>query len=334
MKVLVIGGSGFIGSRLISVLLADGLQVVNLDIAPSAAHPSITEIGDVREFTDVKSAAVGVDAIINLSAQHRDDVKPVSLYEEVNVGGAATVIKAAEANAVNRIVFTSSVAVYGLDKVNPSEDSPVEPFNEYGRTKLAAEKLLREWASGDPARSLAIVRPSVVFGENNRGNVYNLTRQIASGKFVFVGKGRNRKSMSYVGNIAVFLSRQLAAPAGVSLTNFADKPDLTTRELVDLIRDVLQGKAKSNLSIPLWLGMIAGHGFDLLAKILRRNLPISAIRIKKFAAETTVDTTALLASGFEPAFSLKDALRRTVKAEFIDRDGLSDAPDASGGGSE
>ncbi|RIJ71427.1 NAD-dependent epimerase/dehydratase family protein [Nakamurella silvestris] len=331
MKVLVIGGSGFIGTRLIRQLLADGHEVTNLDIAPSQEHPQITVIGDVRQFTDVKSAAVGVDAIINLSAQHRDDVKPLSLYEEVNVGGARTVIKAAEANAVNRIVFTSTVAVYGLGKVNPNENSPVEPFNEYGRTKLAAEKLLRAWADGDAQRSLSMVRPSVVFGEANRGNVYNLARQIASGRFVFVGKGRNRKSMAYVGNIAVFLAGRLSAPTGTDITNFADKPDLTTRELVDLVRDSLQGRAKSQLSIPLWLGTIAGYGFDLLAKVTRRNLPISSIRIKKFAAETTVDTGKLQASGFVPAYTLTEALRATVKAEFVDRDGLADPPGGSEG---
>jgi len=333
VKVLVIGGSGFIGTRLIGQLLTDGHQVTNLDIAPSATHPELTEIGDVRVFTDVKSASAGCDAIINLSAQHRDDVKPLSLYEEVNVGGAKVVVKAAEANAVQRIVFTSTVAVYGLDKVNPSETSPVEPFNEYGRTKLAAEKVLGEWAAGDPSRTLAVVRPSVVFGENNRGNVYNLARQIASGRFVFVGKGQNKKSMSYVGNIAVFLASRLSAPAGVDLTNFADKPDLTTRELVDLVRGALQGKGRSHLSIPLWLGMIAGHGFDLLAKVTRKNLPISAIRIKKFAAETTVDTSKLLASGFQPAYTLTDALKATVKAEFVDRDGLAN-PLAGSEGSE
>lgn len=334
MKVLVVGGSGFIGTRLIEVLLAEGHRVVNLDLAPSAAHPELTEIGDVRNFTDVKSAAAGCEAIINLAAEHRDDVKPLSRYQDVNVNGISTVIKAAEANAILRIVFTSTVAVYGLDKVDPAEHSAVEPFNEYGRTKYAAELLLRQWVSADHRRSLSVVRPAVVFGENNRGNVYNLARQIASGRFVFVGKGLNKKSMGYVGNIAVFLAAQLQAPSGDNLTNFADKPDLTTRELVNLVRESLGGKARRQISVPYWLGMLGGRGFDLLATVLKKNLPISAIRVKKFCAETTVDTTRLQASGFRPAFTLREALQRTVKAEFIDRDGLADAPGEDTAGSE
>jgi nucleoside-diphosphate-sugar epimerase len=315
MKVLVSGGSGFIGSRLIDVLLERGHTVTNFDTVSPRSGTVAHITGDVRDVAALTATAQGHDAIVNLAAAHRDDVEPQSLYNEVNVGGARAVTAAAAANGIDRLIFTSSVAIYGLDKVNPTEDFEPDPFNEYGRSKLAAEKVFTEWALADSSRSLAIIRPSVVFGEGNRGNVHTLANQVASGRFIQVGDGANRKSMSYVGNIVEFLADSLAAPAGVQVTNFADKPDLTTSELVALLRQTL-GKRGSNLRLPLTLGVAGGHVLDIVAKLTGRTFPISAVRMRKFAAETTVGTDRLTATGFHPRFSLEESLVRTLAMEF------------------
>lgn len=316
MKVLVIGGSGFIGTRLLTALGLAGHEVRNLDLLPSALHSAVTTIGDVRDLAAVTAASAGTDVVVNLAAAHRDDVRPLSVYESVNVGGARVVAEAAVANGVERILFTSTVAVYGLKRPHPDEDSPAEPFNEYGRTKLLAEGVLRSWADQDAGRSLAIVRPAVVFGEENRGNVYTLANQVVSGRFLFIGDGSNRKSMGYVGNVVAYLLRCLEAPAGVSVTNYADSPDLTTRELVALIRETLGIQPSSNRALPKPVGLAAGHAFDVLSRVTGRTFPISAVRVQKFCAETTIDTTRLRASGFEPTVAVPDAVRRTVQAEF------------------
>ena len=316
MKVVVIGGSGFIGSRLLEALVERGHEVVNVDRAAPAKGVAPFVEGDVRSVEQLTSATAGADAIVNLAAEHRDDVQPLSRYTEVNVGGAEAVVAAAEANGIDRIVFTSSVAIYGLDKVNPAEDWEPEPFNEYGRTKLLAEGVFSEWARRDAKRSLAVIRPSVVFGEGNRGNVHTLAAQVASGRFIQVGKGENKKSMSYVGNIVEFLADRLSAPSGISITNFADKPDLSTKELVSLLRTTLGRTAGSSITLPLPLGVLAGHTFDVVGRITRRNFPISAIRMRKFAAETTVSTERLAATGFVPRYSLEESLVRTLAAEF------------------
>jgi nucleoside-diphosphate-sugar epimerase len=315
MRVLVIGGSGFIGTRLITVLLNRGHTAVNLDRADSTAHGSITTVGDVQDLDAVTTASSGADAIINLAAEHRDDVQPLSRYEAVNVDGARTIARAATAAGVRRIVFTSSVAVYGLDKAYPDEESVPEPFNEYGRTKLAAERVFSRWAEDDPARYLAIIRPSVVFGEGNRGNVHTLANQIASGRFIQIGKGENRKSMSYVGNVVEFIGDSLNAPAGVHVTNFADKPDLSTAQLVALLRTTL-GRQSSGLRLPLPLGIAAAGVLDVVGRLTGRTFPISTVRMRKFGAETTINTDRLANSGFTPRFSLEESLVRTLAAEF------------------
>ena len=316
MRVLVIGGSGFIGSRLIDALLERGHEVTNFDRARRDRDGVVFIEGDVRSAAELTAAGAGHDAIVNLAAEHRDDVQPLSRYTEVNVDGATAVTEAAVANGIDRIVFTSSVAVYGLDKVNPDETWEPEPFNEYGRTKLLAEGIFTAWATADAGRSLAVIRPSVVFGEGNRGNVHTLAAQVASGRFLQVGKGDNRKSMSYVGNIVEFLADRLEVGPGVHLTNFADKPDLSTRQLVALLRETLGRTNGSRIVLPLPLGILAGHVFDLAGKITRRTFPISAIRMRKFAAETTVSTERLAATGFTPRYSLQESLVRTLSAEF------------------
>ena len=315
MRVLVIGGSGFIGSRLIQVLLTRGHEVSNLDRIDSPVVEGITTIGDVTDATAVAAASVGRDVIVNLAAAHRDDVRPVSLYDQINVGGARAVVAAAEANGISRILFTSTVAIYGLDKNDAAEDSVPEPFNDYGRTKLEAEAVFREWADADPTRSLVIVRPSVVFGEGNRGNVYNLARQVASGRFLMVGDGSNRKSMTYVGNIVEYLADALDSPAGTHTNNYADKPDLSTRELIDVLQEAMDIRG-SKVKLPLPLGLAAGHAFDLVARVTRRTFPISAIRIRKFVSDTTVNTDRLTATGYTPHYSLSEGIRRTIEAEF------------------
>ena len=163
--------------------------------------------------------------------------------------------------------------------------------------------------------SLVIVRPSVVFGEGNRGNVYNLARQVASGRFLMVGDGSNRKSMTYVGNIVEYLADALDSPAGTHTNNYADKPDLSTRELIDVLQEAMDIRG-SKVKLPLPLGLAAGHAFDLVARVTRRTFPISAIRIRKFVSDTTVNTDRLTATGYTPHYSLSEGIRRTIEAEF------------------
>ena len=81
-----------------------------------------------------------------------------------------------------------------LRLLEPGENGTINPFNEYGRTKALAEDVYREWRAKDPEnRSLIIIRPTVVFGEGNRGNVYNLLNQINSGAFAMIGNGKKQE---------------------------------------------------------------------------------------------------------------------------------------------
>lgn len=309
MKCLVTGGSGFIGTVLVDALVRDGHDVRIYDILPSAAFGSLAIQGDVRDLDRLTDAMRDVEAVFHLAAEHRDDVRPTSLYYDVNVGGARNVVSAAGTCDVDRIVFTSTVAVYGLEAGEADERTPTAPFNDYGRSKLQSEQVFQEWAASDSNRTLATVRPTVVFGENNRGNVFTLIDQIRKGRFVMVGDGSNKKSMCYVGNLVPFLCRSLVVD-GVSVTNYVDKPDLTAGELVTLIRSELE-IAGPLPRLPLWIAMAGGSVFDGLALATRRRYPISKVRVKKFCANTQVAMLDV-PRDFVAPFTLAQGIERMI----------------------
>ena len=312
--ICVIGGSGFIGSRLCSRLSQNGFSIA--DIRPSPLFSSVK--ADVRRIDDLLQAIQQGDVIINLAAEHRDDVTPRSLYDEVNVDGARNVCLAATAKQVKTIIFTSSVAVYGFAPKNTDESGVINPFNDYGRTKYEAEQVYRQWQAEAPEiRSLVIVRPTVVFGEQNRGNVYNLLRQIASGYFVMIGTGTNQKSMAYVENVAAFLEHSLSFGPGLHIYNYIDKPDFSMNALVDLVKSSLGKDKGSRLRIPYAFGFVLAKFIDLIAALTGRKFAISAIRVKKFCSDSLF-ATSIAKSGFVPPVSLHDGLSKTIRHELME----------------
>lgn len=318
MKVALIGASGFVGTRLLSLLREDNkYELTNIDLLPSHFFNDITVIGDVREQEQMDEKLAGFDCVVLLAAQHRDDVSPISLYYDTNVGGMKVTLNAMEKNGISRLVFFSSVAVYGLNKDNPDESFTPDPFNHYGKSKWQAEQVLQEWYKTHQDWNVNIIRPTVIFGERNRGNVYNLLRQISSGRFLMVGKGNNVKSMAYVGNVVAFVKFMIDnVKEGYNVFNYIDKPDMTMNELVPHVGKVL-GKHIPAIHFPYWLGMLGGKCFDLLAWVLRKKLAISSVRVKKFCATTQFDASKVAASGFVPPYSLAEGLTRTLEFEFV-----------------
>jgi nucleoside-diphosphate-sugar epimerase len=315
--IVIIGGSGFIGARFCLRLRKSQKLFQIIDKAPSGFFPEKVIGADIRQPLSIIFSTEPI-AFINLAAEHRDDVQPLSLYDEVNVSGARNICDLARSKNVNKIIFTSSVAVYGFAPLGTSESGSIAPFNDYGRTKWEAEQVYKQWQSEDPQnRTLVIIRPTVVFGEGNRGNVFNLLRQIASGKFVMVGDGLNRKSMAYVENVASFLEYALGFKPGVHIYNYIDKPDFTMNTLVAHVNKLLGRSDEIKFRLSLSLGLLIGSSFDLIAKITGKKFPISTIRVKKFCANSVYES-AIESTGFIPPVSLMDAIEKTVRFEFIE----------------
>ncbi len=322
MKIAITGGAGFIGTELAKILHSQGHETVLIDLKKSDTFPEHSVVADVTDKDAMVEATKGSEAIYHLAAEHRDDVSPIQRYYDVNVGGGQNVIDAAKANGIQKIIFTSSVAVYPLEPEDPvngsSEAHTPAPFNDYGQSKYDSEGTFAAWADEDDQRSLTMVRLVATFGVGNRGNIFTLINQIAGGKFMMIGSGKNRKSIAYVGNVAAFLAHCLNAKPGAHISNYADKPDLNMREFVISVREAL-GRKGVGFRVPYLPGLIGGYVFDVLAKLTGRKLPISSIRVRKFCANTIVNADKLQETGFNAPHSLKDGLQEMIAAEFPKR---------------
>ena len=317
-KITVIGGSGFVGTNLCRQLFLKQQDFEIIDIKMSNQFPEKCKIGDVRDIDALRQTITG-NIIVNLAAVHRDDVRDKSEYQRTNVNGAENIAFVCEEKGIEKIVFTSTVAVYGFAEPGTGEDGKINPFNEYGKTKFEAEEKLRAWQSKGQ-NSLLIVRPTVIFGEGNRGNVFNLLNQIASGKFVMVGKGENKKSMAYIQNVVAFLEKCISTEQKYGVFNYVDTPDMTMNELVRQVRAKLKGKNSIGLRLPYWLGMILGKMADLVSALTGKNLPVSSIRVKKFASSTEFSSAKSTLDQFKAPFSLSQGIERTLQSEFISPD--------------
>ncbi len=319
MRIAITGGAGFIGTQLATILKQQGHDVILIDIKPSKTFPDESVIANVCDQDAIVKYLKNCDAVYHLAAEHRDDVSPIQKYYDVNVGGGENVLNAAREHGIKKVIFTSSVAVYPLEPEDPengsNENHVPAPFNEYGQSKLESEKTFQNWADDDSQRSVTILRLVATFGIGNRGNIFTLINQIASGKFIMIGDGKNRKSIAYVGNVAAFLAHCLERPVGKHIYNYADKPDLEMKDFVISVREAL-GKKGVGAKIPYLPGLVGGYIFDMLSKFSGCNFPISSIRVRKFCANTIVNASRLEETGFAAPFSLKDGLQEMIKAEF------------------
>ena len=311
MRIAVIGGSGYIGTRLAAALARGGHDVRVYATSTGRLDPASVAPLDVRDADALARALAGADCAINLAAP-APDAPGAAPHDAISVGGAIHLARAADANDVRRLVFLSTVAVYGLDRPLARETAPLRPFDDYGRGKARAEAIYTQWAAADARRALTIVRPSAVFGEGGGGNVCALIEHLRRGRFVMAGDGGNRKSIAYVDNLVDFVVARLADAPGPQVYNYADKPDLTTRELIAKIRALLPEPGRAPARVPYALALAGGYAGDALAALVRRPFALSGARVRKFRAETTVATDAALATGFVARVTLDDALARTV----------------------
>jgi nucleoside-diphosphate-sugar epimerase len=311
-KILLTGGSGFIGSHFHKYLPAEA--IINLDLeTPRLGQGSEFIQGDIRKIEDVRKALAGknVKTIISLAAKHHDFGIGHQEYFDTNEEGTEVICRAAAENDITDIIFYSSVAVYGLRSDVSSEQTEAAPDAAYGKSKLAGEKVLGRWAAADPRRKVTIIRPTLVYGANNRANMYNLIRQIDSGWYFHLGKADNIKSIAYVENLVqatLFLKDRMKP--GVAIYNYADEPQLTTRMISEKIASEFNKKIA--LTVPKTLGVIMGLPFDLAIKITGKNLPISSARIQKLATQTYHGAHKIFSEGFKPTFTTLQGLTKMV----------------------
>lgn len=309
--IVLIGGSGFIGREISNKLISIGLKFIILDKKILNDLSKFSKLVDINNLDSLEKNIPEKSIIINLAAVHHDNEKKEDYYK-VNVEGAKNICEIAIKKKCNKIIFLSSVAVYGFASKFADEKSELKPFNDYGKSKKKAEEVFIKWYQNSNLNNLIIIRPTAVFGINNRGNIYNLLSQIYNGPFFMIGKGENVKSIAYVENLADFLIYCINLNKRLQISNYVDGPQLKLKDLIQNCLLIFNSNKKIK-KIPYFLAYFVGLLFDFVSKITNKKFKVSSVRVKKFVSDSSFKANLV---GFKPKYSLYDGLKKTIKFEF------------------
>lgn len=313
-RILITGGSGFIGSHFCRALERIGTPYVVLDLAPPAdgTRPDRHVMGDVRDARAVREAMRGCTRVLHLAAAHHDHGILEQTYFDVNARAAETIAAEMVCAGIKRICFFSSVAVYGKAETPKHETHEPKPTAPYGASKLAGEKVFEAFARRGEIDAL-IVRPSVTFGPGNFANMYSLIRQIEAGRYLHVGDGRNVKSLSYVENLVHFTFWAWShGRKPLDVYNWVETPDMSSAAIAGALAELL-GKRIPRVRLPLRLALAAALPIELGLTLVGRSATITRARVRKLAVDSThFSADKARAEGYVAPVVLTEGLKRTI----------------------
>jgi nucleoside-diphosphate-sugar epimerase len=267
-------------------------------------------VGDVCEAAQVRRAAAGVNVIVHLAALLHIVNPPASArpeYERVNLGGTTAVLEAAKAEGVSRVVFLSTIAVYGNQRRGLlNEDSPTHPDTFYAETKLAAEQVALSFRGLDDRPLATVLRAAAVYGPRVKGNYLRLVDALARRRFVPIGAGDNLRTLVFEDDLAAATALAAThADAAGRIYNVTDGQPHQVREIITAICAALGRRP------PRWHAPIAPVRAALrAASIVDRRLPSM---LDKYLEEVAVDGTRIQRElGFRPQTGLLDGWKATV----------------------
>ncbi|WP_281688450.1 NAD(P)-dependent oxidoreductase [Pseudomonas citronellolis] len=326
MKCAVIfGGTGFIGTYFAKYLVEhDSFSKVYLYDLESIEKkkypfrqklvyecPLITEvIGDVREPITWQPEEE-VSLIANFAAVHREPGHKDFEYYATNIRGADNVCAWAEKVSCKSIIFTSSISPYGPSEEQKDESSLPTPQTAYGGSKLVAEKIHQIWLAGCPElRRLVIVRPGVVFGPGEGGNVSRLIKAVIGRYFFYMGNRDTRKAGTYVKELCSaiqwVLLQQEKEGRNFTLFNMSMNPGPSIQEYVEAVCSIAKIKRQVPV-VPYRLLLGVAHFIDFFARPLAIKHPFSPIRIRKLVRSNNIHPGYLVKNQYPYRYNLKSA---------------------------
>lgn len=307
---IIFGGSGFIGRHLCRYLIENRLasKVYSVDIVePKAKIEGLEFIKhDIREPFNYD--VDGVDTIYNLAAIHTTPGHPDNEYFETNIRGAENICSFADKNEIDSIVFTSSIAPYGVSEEEKQERCLPQPKTAYASSKLAAEYIHQTWLEKFFGRRLAIVRPGVVFGFGEAGNFTRLYRSLKHGYFFYPGRKNTKKACIYIKDCVRGLYEISQSSQRFQLYNFCYEKSPSIETIIQTISEVT-GLSKQRLVVPAKLLKAAARilGLSLKGNSKRGN-GICPERVLKLMQSTNISGKKLANSPYALKFSLKQAI--------------------------
>ncbi|MGB5148488.1 MAG: NAD(P)-dependent oxidoreductase [Mycobacterium sp.] len=305
--VMVTGSAGFIGRPLVSHLRMAGRHVLGVD---RAEHPG--PAGDALrcDLTTLADDGFGTQpcppTIIHLAAVCKEPGYPWREYYANNAEATRRLCRAADQAGVENIIFTSTMMTFAAGPERRSESDFCDPDTAYGCSKLQSEEILRAWQAAKPGRRLRIVRPGVVFGPDDEGNMRRLIQALHRRRFAFIGRKDTVKGCIYVKDL-VRLLVHLTDDDGPHDTYHAVYQEPTTiRDIVDAINQAWGWKRRP-LTVSYRLALAAAAPLALIDPLGTR-FGIHPRRIQKLHLDTNISADRLADIGFTLKYSLAEAV--------------------------
>lgn len=316
-RVLVTGATGMVGRFVVPRLLEMGYSVTclvrgkhSLETFSWARHV-VSIRGDLLDVDVCGRAVQGVHRIIHLAGLAHTRRQNASFFE-VNTTGTQNLVSAALRADVDHFVFMSTIAVYGRSGV-VTESTACCPRTAYGQSKLAAEEIVQR-AADSSNMTFTILRPSVIFGEHDRGNVLRMIKAIDRGLFVLIDGGRALKSMTHVENVVDIVMLALEDNrARNEIFNVSDVEPYSLARVAGLVSNSLNRSPRllriprNLLRVPLRLMSV---GFGLLGK----TPPVTWEDVEVLTSDNVANVQKLASQlNYRSRVSLEEGIQRVVR---------------------
>ena len=322
MKLLVTGGTGFIGSHLAESALENGIKVNVLGLTDSdsdrqnadrlAALGAEIYAGPISDSALCQAALADVTHVQHLAVAMREAGVSEDYYRQVNLDGTRTLLDACNGAGVRRFIYCGTIGIFGhrFDGI-ADEDTRTRPGNIYEETKLAAETLAIEYGREIGIETLSL-RPADVYGPRDR-RLQKLFEGVANGRFPLFGNGSGRRHMIYVSDVVAAFEKSLTADGVVGDALIVAGPDVCTlSEMIDRIR-IAAGRRRFGIRLPLRPMQIAAAWTEDLCAALGIAPPIYRRRMDFFTSDVAFDTTrARQALGWRPQVDLDTGIAKTL----------------------
>jgi len=313
LNILLTGATGFIGNTIQQRIVADGsydLTIAVRNIHAQSDAVRIVKVDDLTTSTDWSDALKSVDVVVHSAARvHVMDDKsadPLTEFRKINVEGTLKLARQAVEAGVKRFIFISSIKVNGegTDLGHPyTADSKPNPIDPYGVSKYEAEQGLLELAENTPLE-VVIIRPTLVYGENVKGNFHSLMKWTYKGiPLPIGGVKQNLRSLVYVENLVDFIVTCINHPnAKNEVFLISDDDDIST---ADLLQEISKGLGVKNKAVNIPPKLIntaaSALGKSGVAQRLSGSLQVDISKAKTLL-------------GWEPKYSTSESIQKAAKS--------------------
>jgi nucleoside-diphosphate-sugar epimerase len=323
VRLLVTGGTGFIGSHLAEEGRRRGAEVVALGLTDRPEERANAEllkgrgaevlVGSITDSDLCRRAMRGVTHVFHLAVAMREGGKSDEFFESINLDGTRHLLEAAKVQRVDRFVYCSTIGIYGHRAPGITrEDSPLAPGNIYERTKVSAERLVGEFAEKRGLPSV-VLRPADVYGPRDQ-RLLKMFKGVSRGRFPLFGSGEGRRHMVYVDDVvsAFFKACERDEALGEGLI-VAGPRSCTLRELLDEVTRAT-GSRRSGVRLPLRPMLALAAVVEDVSAALKIDPPIYRRRMDFFHSDSEFDTSrARRVLDWQPSVDLREGIQRTLE---------------------